>query len=334
MRQIRLALIPLFTATVASAQDPLDRGLALLEADKAAEAVAILVPAAKANPRSARATFLAGRALVEEGETLRRAGNQAGATKKFEQATDWLEKATELAPQDAVAWRWLGNTYGRRAQSANKFQQARLAGKVKSAFETAVRLDPTDVESRESLIQFYLQAPGFMGGSVDKALVEAKAIAKYDKLRGHNQAALVYLRQRDTAKVIEEYRAAARAFPDSIPPQVSLVAGLGNVGRHADLWTEIDRMEARFPDEPRVIFQVGRAAAVSGQQLDRGAKSLRRYLTLTPRPVDIPLTAAHYRLGMILAKQGDKAGARAEYEATLRLDKNHRDAKAALEALK
>jgi len=37
---------------------------------------------------------------------------------------------------------------------------------------------------------------------------------------------------------------------------------------------------------------------------------------------------------MILAKQGDKAGARAEYQATLRLDKNHRDAKAALDALK
>ena len=330
----RPALVTLFLPTIASAQDPLDRGVQLLDSGQATQAVAVLVPAAKANPRSARATFLAGRALVEEGEMLRRAGNQDAAMKKFEQAADWLEKATRLAPQDAVAWRWLGNTYGRQAQAANKLRQAMLAGKVKNAFETAVRLDPTDVESRASLIDFYTQAPGFMGGSMEKAMAEAREIAKYDRLRGHYAIASISLRQGDSTKAVEAYRAAARDFPDSIPPNTLLAAGLGNVRRYADMWAEVDRIETRWPDEPRVIFAVGRAAAVSGQQLDRGAAALRKYLTLTPRNVDIPLTAAHYRLGMILAKQGNIAGARAEYEATLKLDPKHRDARAALEALK
>lgn len=49
---------------------------------------------------------------------------------------------------------------------------------MKSAWEKAVQLDPKTVDARESLIQYYLQAPAIAGGSVDKAIEMATEIKK------------------------------------------------------------------------------------------------------------------------------------------------------------
>jgi Flp pilus assembly protein TadD len=46
------------------------------------------------------------------------------------------------------------------------------------------------------------------------------------------------------------------------------------------------------------------------------------------------LAAAHYRLGNILEKKGDAAGARAEYETSIKIDAKQKEARAALAKLK
>jgi predicted TPR repeat methyltransferase len=44
--------------------------------------------------------------------------------------------------------------------------------------------------------------------------------------------------------------------------------------------------------------------------------------------------SAYFRLGNILEKKGDSAGARAEYETTLKIDPKQKEARAALAKLK
>ncbi len=60
-----------------------------------------------------------------------------------------------------------------------------MAPKLRDAFEKTVQLDPNNLDARESLLQFYLQAPSVVGGGKDKAQAQAREIAKRDPARGH-----------------------------------------------------------------------------------------------------------------------------------------------------
>jgi hypothetical protein len=84
----------------------------------------------------------------------------------------------------------------------------------------------------------------------------------------------------------------------------------------------------------RAHYQIGRAAALSGKQLDRGEQSLKLWIA---KPPDDALTTmrsgAHYRLGMVYEKQG-KREARAAYEEAIRINSLNEDARKALEKLK
>jgi hypothetical protein len=47
---------------------------------------------------------------------------------------------------------------------------------IKKKFEQAVELNPENFDARMGLLQFYLMAPGIMGGSKDKAREQAGEI--------------------------------------------------------------------------------------------------------------------------------------------------------------
>ena len=94
---------------------------------------------------------------------------------------------------------------------------------------------------------------------------------------------------------------------------------------------QFDEVLKDSPDDYTSLYQVGRLAANSGQFLDRGLAALRRCVAL-PAPEGEPgHAAAHWRIGNILEKQGDKPGARAAYEASLKADPKFAQA---IEALK
>jgi tetratricopeptide (TPR) repeat protein len=86
------------------------------------------------------------------------------------------------------------------------------------------------------------------------------------------------------------------------------------------------------PDDYMALYHIGRCAALSGEQIERGIAALRRCLAVPapagdgkPRAADV-----HYRLGNLLEKKGEAAGARAEYAEALRENPDFRPAKVAL----
>ena len=71
---------------------------------------------------------------------------------------------------------------------------------------------------------------------------------------------------------------------------------------------------------------------MSGQNLERGDAALRAYIAAPPE--NGPSVAnAHYRLGIIAEKRGDKEFARREYQAALDLNPYYKEAKKALAAI-
>ena len=217
-----------------------------------------------------------------------------------EKAVGYLEKAVALAPGDSRMHLRLGDAYGRSAQKASFFSQLGLAKKCQTEYEKSVELDPRNLDARFSLMGFYQQAPGFAGGGMDKALEQAQAIKQQDANRGR-----------------------------------LAIAGLYVADKKYDLaFAEFDTALKLNPDDYAALFQSGRLSAISGQRLDQGVVALRKCLEQVAPEGQPPHAAAHWRIGNILEKKGDKPGARAAYEAALKVDPKFPQAIESLKKLK
>jgi len=212
------------------------------------------------------------------------------------------EKAAELAPASSDYQQQLGDTCGFAAQKAGMLGMIGLAKKCRRAYEKAVALDPKNVSARQSLLDYYQMAPGLMGGGMDKAYEQAAAISGLDAARGRRAYAMLHAADR-------KYDAA---------------------------FAELDEVVKAAPDDYAALYQIGKLAALSGQFLDRGLASLRHCLELSqPAAADTPNhAAAHWRIGNILEKKNDAAGARAAYQAALKLDATLTQAADALKHLR
>jgi len=102
---------------------------------------------------------------------------------QYEQAATWFEKAVQLDGGNSDYHLWLGRTYGHQAQDAGG-EAFFLARKAKTHLEKAVELNPDNMEARFDLLEYYLQAPTFLGGSSAKAKEQAEEIAKRNAAAG------------------------------------------------------------------------------------------------------------------------------------------------------
>ncbi|MFN9577287.1 MAG: tetratricopeptide repeat protein, partial [Gemmatimonadota bacterium] len=224
--------------------------------------------AAAANARDAVARYWWGRALLAEDKT-------GPAAERF-------EDAIAIDGAKAEYHLWAGNAYGVEAQRANVLRQGLLARRVKAAFERAVALDPTLIDARNGLLGYYLYAPGFMGGSVAKAKEQATALLALDAFIGRSALASVAIKQDDLAGAERELVTLLRDFPDS----GRAVASLGNFyadrARPADAFRTFEQWVAKHPKDPLGYYGIGRTAAVTGQQLDRGVAALQMARALPP----------------------------------------------------
>ncbi|HEY7494667.1 MAG TPA: tetratricopeptide repeat protein [Candidatus Tectomicrobia bacterium] len=92
------------------------------------------------------------------------------------------------------------------AAHANPLRQAALAPKVRKAFEKTVALDPTHVQGRVGLVNFYLRAPAIMGGSLDKAYAHMQILIRQDEIEGRLLLARFYEKTQQLEAAEAEYR--------------------------------------------------------------------------------------------------------------------------------
>src|SRR5262249_52737244 len=127
------------------------------------------------------------------------------ALEDWDRAESWCKKAVALEPVNSRYHRWLGRVYGEKASRANVFAAASLAGKTRDEFQRAAQLDPNDVDARLDLAEYYLEAPGIVGGGQDKARNEAKLIGKISPAKEHWVYARIAEKNKDFAAAEREY---------------------------------------------------------------------------------------------------------------------------------
>jgi tetratricopeptide (TPR) repeat protein len=297
------------------------RGAALFEANDFAGARAAFEAVLRQSSNDPNALYYMGRIALQQSNSS--------------EAVDWLEKAIAVNDENADYHVWLGSALGEEAMHASKFRQPFLARRVKTEFERAVALDPRNVTARFGLVQFYTFAPGFMGGSMEKARQQAAELAGISPLQGHLAAAFLAIREKNNAAAEREYEGAITVAPDSSSGYIALGVLMQRQERWNDALVAFDRLLKRRPEEMSAHYQIGRTAALSGQSLDRGEQSLKLWLARPPRTVQPAILAgAHLRLGQIYERKGRHDAARAELEEALRINPRNDEARRALAALK
>ncbi|MEO8577774.1 MAG: tetratricopeptide repeat protein [Gemmatimonadales bacterium] len=315
-------MLPALIAFASSAPaQSVDHARQLFEEAKYAEAKSVLSTLQKTDDGSAAVSYYLGRIAMIDND-----GNKA---------VRHFERAVQLEETSALYHFWLGSAIRDVTPHVSKFRMPFNARRMKKEWERAVQLDPNQIDARYGLVQFYSMAPGVMGGSIDKARAQAAEIAKRNEMRGAIARGLIAEQQKNVAAQEAAYRQAIVAAPDSAPGYFQL----GNVyavnGKADEAFATLDQYVKRQPGDRWAMYEAGRFAGTTGEQLDRGESALKQFLAVPPVDANaVYVGGAHYWLGRIAERRGSKSAARAQYEAALKINPGSQLSRRALDALK
>ncbi len=123
---------------------------------------------------------------VIDAENLYLSGLTHYENKNYQAAIEQLEIAVTEKPEVAKYHHILAVSYGREAENVNWFKAMDYAKKTLVHLEKSNELDPNNLEILDDLMDFYHEAPGFLGGNTKKgdeieALIEKLTLEKQEK---------------------------------------------------------------------------------------------------------------------------------------------------------
>jgi len=299
----------LFLSLAAKADSPKD----MLAAGRVDEAIDALNGRVAANPRDAEAIHELCRAYFQYED--------------WDRAESRCKRAIELQPNNSGFHRWLGRVYGQKAERATL--PIGLALKTRDEFHRAAALDPTDTNAGIDVAEYYLEAPGMMGGGHDKALEQAKIIGKTSPAQEHWVYARIAEKNKNYDTAEREYRQMIEASKGNAEAWLNLGFFYRNRKRYDDMEQAFVKMNQAPMPAREVLVEAANSLLHTGRAFSFAIELLRRYFAEGPVE-EAPAFKAHYLLGQLLEKQGDRAGAAAEYRAGLALARNYGPARQAL----
>jgi tetratricopeptide (TPR) repeat protein len=210
----------------------------------------------------------------------------------FKSASDAFDKALSQQPSNSTYALWLARSYGRRAETSSVFTAPGFAGKARQYFERATQLNPHNVEALTDLFEYYLEAPGFLGGGFEKAQRVADQIDEVDASEGHWAMYRLAEQRKDYSHAEEQLRRAVEAAPRQVGKLIDLARFLAKQGRYQEADQSIDRAEKVAPDAARLVFVRADIYVKSGHNLAQAKSLLERYLSLNLTPDDPPRAEA------------------------------------------
>ncbi len=236
------------------------------------------------------------------------------------------QNAVSLAPVSGMYHLWLGRIYGKKAEHTGFFSAAGLAKKVRVELERAVQLDPNNWQARTDLAEFYIEAPGVVGGGKDKARAQAESIARLNPAASDWVKARLDEKNNDTDAAERDYRAAVEASHGGARAWLNLAGFYRRNNRFDEMEQALTRLESSSLDHSAALVDGAGMLLRTGRDFPLAIRLVQRYLNPGSEEEEVPAFKAHCLLGELLEKQGDRAGAADQYRAALALAHDFRPA--------
>lgn len=289
---------------------------------------------------------------------------------KHDEALQLAEAAVKANPNKAAYHLQLADVLSEDINKAGLFKKMSLAKRVHSELEAALKLEPKNTDCLFGIMTYYEQAPGIAGGGKDKAHRVAEEIGRIDASMGYMAQAQLAREEKQTDKLEGLYLNAVKADPKNFQALMALASfyasdaqkkyeAADKYARQAlDLdqtridpyivsaeiaavmqnWNKLEAVlsqaEKANGDDLNPFYQAGRTLFQLNEELSRAERYFRKYLSQDPEGLTPPLSAAHWRLALVLEKMGRKEDAIKELEESLRLQPDFESAKKDLKRLR
>lgn len=218
-------------------------------------------------PPNARTLELLGRCYLMEAD--------------YKNATDTLQKAVALDPQNSMMLTWLGRAEGRRAETSMALGGIAHANKAREALEKAVQLDPANKDALDDLFDYYIQAPGFMGGGFDKAWRLLPLIAKLNPAEAHYAKGRIAEQKKDFDTAEAQFRRTVELAPNSVGRMLDLAKFLAKRNRVEESERVFAEAAKLAPQAPKVIFARAELWIQSNRNVPQARELLQKYIAMT-----------------------------------------------------
>lgn len=232
-----------------------------------------------------------------------------------EKAMQHAEACMKAAPQAAECHYALGSVLGVHAMNQGMLSMASHVGRVKESLGEAFRLAPQWYPARSALVEFYLLAPGMLGGSSSRATELARSAPQPLQQRAlEGRVALADERFDQAAALLLDIPAGADpAVVDDMRQWAGQVGYLWlSKGQPAKARGVFERLLRDHPGHAHPAYGLGRV------QFELGAPAEAARLYEQARPLrgaeHLPID---YRLGIALQAQGQNGAARAAFERAI-----------------
>lgn len=285
-------------------------------------------------------------------------------------ALSYAEQAVAADGKSADYHLQLAQVVGRSAQDAGPLHGLSLARRFRKEAETAIALDPKQIDARSDMMEFFYVAPGVVGGDKKKAAAMAGEIAAIDPMRGALAHATLALLAKDSTTAAQDYRRAIELGPNAYEAQIAAAnfaasssqkdwtraealakaalqidprrsgaySLLAAIYAHAQRWSDLEALlgqaEQALPDNRVPYYMAGRTLLMESREPARAEQCFRKYLATEPEGGTPTWAHAHWRLGLVLERQGKKDAAIAELETAIKLKPDLDDAKKDLKRMK
>ena len=206
----------------------------------------------------------------------------------FKKATDALERAVAAEPNNSNYFLWLGRAYGRRAETSSFLTAPGYANKARASFERAVALDPRNIEALNDLFAYYLEAPGLLGGGLDKAAALAEKIGALDPVEYHFTQARLAEKRKEFRTAEEQLRRAVELAPRQVGRIIDLAKFLAKQGRFQESEAAFQEAQKIAPDDPKLLFERAATYIQANRNIEMARALLKRYLEAATTPEDPP----------------------------------------------